>query len=399
MNPFDKFFKQYAWKFPKGYPDMKNEQDILLLESLVSKILGEEIVLEKALAWPDLSDASRKYYRLTVINDKIESGTPFKLEDGREEVLTYTDDSYGDLFANQRVEDIKRIGGTSINSFPFFKDLQGNEIGFRSLTKTKELGGTGGSKAQTTERQERSLIDTINSVEGTKTIVSQDGSKIEGVVKAEKVEGSSAAGTEPYSDVKLIMANGSELLVSAKGPSTPTLGSGGIAGIKLLTKGGANPEILDFVDEFYNKAYAYYKEVVDKEGLEGQNLYKNKLVPDVSIKVPEEIITTILKGTPEMGGPVSYYYIGDMDVKGTADGQTITIENGNFVPLDTFIKEKTGKLYAHVRKRDGDLYFTRATQNINDRTVPVIFSKQQDGSGGAQSRFGIIDKIRGVEIS
>jgi len=399
MNPFDKFFKQYAWKFPKGYPDMKNEQDILLLESLVSKILGEEIVLEKALAWPDLSDASRKYYRLTVINDKIESGTPFKLEDGREEVLTYTDDSYGDLFANQKVEDIKRIGGSSINSFPFFKDSQGNKIGFRSLTKTKELGGTGGSKAQTTERQERSLIDTINSVEGTKTIVSQDGSKIEGVVKAEKVEGSSAAGTEPYSDVKLIMANGSELLVSAKGPSAPTLGSGGIAGIKLLTKGGANPEILDFVDEFYNKAYAYYKEVVDKEGLEGQNLYKNKLVPDVSIKVPEEIITTILKGTPEMGGPVSYYYIGDMDVKGTADGQTITIENGNFVPLDTFIKEKTGKLYAHVRKRDGDLYFTRATQNINDRTVPVIFSKQQDGSGGAQSRFGIIDKIRGVEIS
>ena len=39
MNIFDKFFKQYAWKFPKGYPDMKNEQDILLLESLVSKIL------------------------------------------------------------------------------------------------------------------------------------------------------------------------------------------------------------------------------------------------------------------------------------------------------------------------------------------------------------------------
>lgn len=398
MNIFDKFFKRYAWKFPKGYPDMKNEQDILLLESLVSKILGEEIILEKALAWPDLSDASRKYYRLTVIDDKIKRGNPFKLEDGREEVLTYADNSYSDLFANQKVEDIKRIGGASINSFPFFKDSQGNEISFRSLTKTKELGGTGGSKAQTTERQERSLIDLINSVEGTKTIVSEDGSKIEGVVRAEKVEGSSAAGTEPYSDVKLIMADGSELLVSAKGPSAPTLGSGGIAGIKLLTKGGTNPEILDFVDEFYNKAYAYYKDIVDKEGLEGKNLYKNSLVPDVSIKVPEEIIATILKGTPEMGGPVSYYYIGKMDVEGKADGQTINIKNGSFVPLDSFIKEKSGKLYAHVRKRDGDLYFTRATQNINDRTVPLIFSKKPDG-GGAQSRFGIIDKIRGVEIS
>ena len=115
MNIFDKFFKRYAWKFPKGYPDMKNEQDILLLESLVSKILGEEIILEKALEWIDLSDASRKYYRLTIIDDKIKSGAPFKLESGKEEVLTYTDDSYSDLFANQKVEDIKRIGGASIN--------------------------------------------------------------------------------------------------------------------------------------------------------------------------------------------------------------------------------------------------------------------------------------------
>jgi hypothetical protein len=399
MNPFDKFFKQYAWKFPKGYPDMKNEQDILLLESLVSKILGEEIILEKALEWSDLSDASRKYYRLGVIDDKIKRGNPFKLEDGREEILTYSDEDYSISFANQNVEDIKRIGGSSINTFPFFKDSQGNNIGFKQISKTKELGGAGGSKAQTSERQERGLIDLINSVEGTKTIVSKDGSKIEGVVRAEKVEESSEAGTEPYSDVKLVMTDDSELLVSAKGPSAPTLGGGGMEGIKLLTRGGANPEILDFIDNFYNDAYAYYKEIVDREGLEGKNLYKNELVPDVSIKVPEKIISTILKGTPEMGGPVSYYYIGAMDVQGEVDGQTIKIKNGSFIPLDTFIKEKTGKLYAHIRKRDGDLYFTRATQNINDRTVPRIFSKKADGSGGAQSRFGIVDKIRGVEIS
>ena len=311
---------------------MKNEQDILLLESLVSKILGEEIILEKALEWIDLSDASRKYYRLTVIDDKIKRGNPFKLENGKEEVLTYTDAAYSDLFANQKVEDIKRIGGASINSFPFFQDSQGNKIGFREITKTRELGGSGGTKEKTTERQERSLIDLINSVDGVKTIVSKDGTKIEGVVKAEKVTEPTILKKEGYSDVRLILNDGSKLLVSAKGPSAPTLGSGGISGIKVLTQNGANPEILDFVDDFYNKAYAYYKDIIDREGLEGKNLYKNSLVPDVSIKVPEEIITTMLKGTPEMGGPVSYYYIGDMDVKGTVDGQTITIENGNFVP-------------------------------------------------------------------
>lgn len=399
MDQFDKFLNDNAWRFLKGYPDMKNDQDVLLLELLVSKLLGEEIIFEKALEWGDLSSASRKYSRLGIIDDKIKKGESFKLENGSEEILTYSNEDYSDLFTNQKIEDIRRIGGSSINTFPFFKDPQGNNIGFKQISKTKELGGAGGNKAQTSERQERSLVDLINSVEGIKTIISADGSKIEGVVKAEKIEGSSASGTEPYSDVKLILSNGSELLVSAKGPSAPTLGSGGIVGIKLLTKGGTNSEILDFVDNFYNDAYDYYEEVVDREGLEGQNLYKNKLVPDLSIKVPEEIITTILRGTPEMGGPISYYYIGDMNVQGEVNGQTIKITNGNFIPLDTFIKDKAGKLYAHIRKRDGDLYFTKSTQNINDRTVPVIFSKKADGSGGAQSRFGIIDKIRGIEIS
>lgn len=38
MNVFDKFFIKYGYKFPKGYPDMNNEQDILLLESLLHEL-------------------------------------------------------------------------------------------------------------------------------------------------------------------------------------------------------------------------------------------------------------------------------------------------------------------------------------------------------------------------
>ena len=41
MDAFDKFFIKFSYKFPKGYPDMNNEQDILLLESLLGKILDE----------------------------------------------------------------------------------------------------------------------------------------------------------------------------------------------------------------------------------------------------------------------------------------------------------------------------------------------------------------------
>tara|TARA_R100000900_G_scaffold146034_1_gene133899 strand:+ start:1147 stop:2289 length:1143 start_codon:yes stop_codon:yes gene_type:complete len=47
MDIFDKFFTKFAYKFDKGYPDMNNEQDIILLESLFSEVLGEKFNLEE----------------------------------------------------------------------------------------------------------------------------------------------------------------------------------------------------------------------------------------------------------------------------------------------------------------------------------------------------------------
>jgi hypothetical protein len=56
MDVFDKFFQQYAYKFDKGYPDMNNEQDIALLESLLSEVLDENFKLsETALSPSELS--------------------------------------------------------------------------------------------------------------------------------------------------------------------------------------------------------------------------------------------------------------------------------------------------------------------------------------------------------
>jgi len=47
MKVFDKFFQQYSYKFDKGYPDMNNTQDVLLLETLLSEVLGEKFNLEE----------------------------------------------------------------------------------------------------------------------------------------------------------------------------------------------------------------------------------------------------------------------------------------------------------------------------------------------------------------
>jgi hypothetical protein len=38
MDVLDKFFKKYSYKFPKGYPDMNNKQDVLLLESILGEL-------------------------------------------------------------------------------------------------------------------------------------------------------------------------------------------------------------------------------------------------------------------------------------------------------------------------------------------------------------------------
>jgi len=42
MDILNKFFTKFAYKFDKGYPDMNNAQDVLLLESLLSGVLGEK---------------------------------------------------------------------------------------------------------------------------------------------------------------------------------------------------------------------------------------------------------------------------------------------------------------------------------------------------------------------
>ena len=47
MDSITKYLNRVAYKFPKGYPDMNNAQDVLLLETLMSELLGEKFSLEE----------------------------------------------------------------------------------------------------------------------------------------------------------------------------------------------------------------------------------------------------------------------------------------------------------------------------------------------------------------
>ena len=43
MRIFDKFFTKFAYKFPKGYPDMDNQTDVTLLESIIDNLIVFEV--------------------------------------------------------------------------------------------------------------------------------------------------------------------------------------------------------------------------------------------------------------------------------------------------------------------------------------------------------------------
>ena len=86
MDTLDIFLKKYSYKFTKGYPDMNNEQDILLMENILSE-LGINL------------DEVKKSY-----NEIIKT-------------LLASEEANGKLGAHSRSQRVKNIGNISNNDF------------------------------------------------------------------------------------------------------------------------------------------------------------------------------------------------------------------------------------------------------------------------------------------
>ena len=69
MDVLDLFFKKFSYKFPKGYPDINNEQDVLLLENIL-KELGINLILEN----DDLINTLNKSNNFSEYGDITSSG-------------------------------------------------------------------------------------------------------------------------------------------------------------------------------------------------------------------------------------------------------------------------------------------------------------------------------------
>ena len=142
MEVFDKFFQQYAYKFDKGYPDMNNAQDVLLLETLLSEVLGEGFSLikeatpltKRELEKDATFSGGRKVPRVEILIDKITQEDKLELIDG----TTFVVDNKDEVIRALKNE-IPRAGITLI-------DKEGNKISTSKLAKTSDFGGGGGSR-------------------------------------------------------------------------------------------------------------------------------------------------------------------------------------------------------------------------------------------------------------
>lgn len=108
MDTFDKFFKKFAYKFDKGYPDMNNSQDVLLLENILSKVIGEEIVLE----------AISKSKSIEAAKDFVENSNFAKSND----VKRFTSSKYANRINSSKVKDFDQIKDALINHFNISED-------------------------------------------------------------------------------------------------------------------------------------------------------------------------------------------------------------------------------------------------------------------------------------
>jgi hypothetical protein len=219
MNIFDKFFKKFAYKFDKGYPDMNNSQDVLLLESLFEKLgvkipLNEEVPnrLKTVQAVQKIVDQVGDKYNLFAMKSK-----PNRIGSTGKQPESVFVQAFKEVFG----EDINikvfppRQGSNPSGTFNMYQ-FDTKEFGqVNILVSRSEPGGAGKSN-------EAIFIDTLNKLieeaGGTATIKLQSPEYTETFSNIDKVVDSSktGAGKGDKSDAQFISGNTVKANISLK---------------------------------------------------------------------------------------------------------------------------------------------------------------------------------------
>jgi len=219
MDILDKFFKKFAYKFDKGYPDMNNSQDVLLLESLFEK-LGFKIPLNEEVpnrtktiqAVQKIIDQVGDKYSLYAMKSK-----PNRISSIGKQPESVFVQTFKEVFGEDI--DIKvfppRQGSNPSGTFNMYQFKAGDLGEVNIIVSRSEPGGAGKSN-------EAIFIDTLNKlieqVEGSATIVIKSPEYTETFDSIDKVEDSSktGAGKGDKSDAQLISGNTVKANISLK---------------------------------------------------------------------------------------------------------------------------------------------------------------------------------------
>lgn len=234
----------------------------------------------------------------------------------------------------------REFAGTPYQRGPsiFIPTICGKSVLLTKIFKDKEFGGIETGK-QHTERQEQGLIDIINcsASENSSLALITEHARLENVISARKEEGVNKYGKEPYADLIITTAEKS-FKVSAKGPKAPSVAGGGLAGI-INIKPEIISDALTIAHDFYKTNYSH---------LAGQPIPQNG-IPEVYVQVSCEHVMDLLRGTPEMGGPIDYMYCGPMCVSSQIRDNELHI-SGKLISIEQFAKEVEA-LYVRIRRR------------------------------------------------
>ena len=159
MDNITKYLNRIAYKFPKGYPDMNNDQDVLLLEKLLSEVLGEKFSLEET----NLSRGQLKKYesRVRKFVEQILAQTPFETIDG--EVINVTSLIDGSTEFNLQSDAQEMIDSIISNQGTLL--VKGNIddkdiiLNSNKLKKTADYGGRGAGSG--TKVEDAALADAV----------------------------------------------------------------------------------------------------------------------------------------------------------------------------------------------------------------------------------------------
>lgn len=221
----------------------------------------------------------------------------------------------------------------------------------------------------TAERQENGIVKVIADAvkKNKKNPITVIAGKItvEGVLSAEKFTGRQVGGSEPYTDIVFKLHDGSELNLSCKGPSAPSLAGGGLKGLELAVPGIAS--------KFMKAAFTHLKTKL--------KLRPGDKVPDVYGLISATDKVKIVVGNKAMGGPIDFMYIGPMDVTANYNEKNNTLTmNGSLFEAKGYAKSHD--LYFRLRARREDQRFDPVAKDT--KGIPKIYGKSSKGDSAGR---------------